>query len=179
MKPGRLTVQRAVWMIAVASGRTGIDSRTRGARQVSENDQSTYRGQCFCGAVQFEATGAPFLMGYCHCSDCRAWAAAPVNCFTLWKPDDVVITEGASDLATYKKTEKSHRQFCAKCGGHVLSGHPDGGFTDVYAAVLPTLAFEPAVHVFYGEAVLPIKDGLPKFRDVPEDAGGSGEMVPE
>ncbi len=142
-------------------------------------DQAKHQGQCFCGAVRIEVTGEPFAMGYCHCGDCRAWAAAPVNCFTLWKPDAVTVKEGASSLATYKKTEKSHRRYCTTCGGHVMSDHPGGGFTDVYAAILPTLRFEPGVHVHYGEAVLPIRDGLPKFRDVPEEAGGSGEMIPE
>ena len=42
-----------------------------------------------------------------------------------------------------------------------------------------SLKFEPAVHVNYGEAVLRIKDGLPKMKDFPADLGGSGEMLPE
>jgi hypothetical protein len=33
--------------------------------------------------------------------------------------------------------------------------------------------------VFYGEKVLAIPDGLPKFKDFPTDFGGSGEMLPE
>jgi len=35
------------------------------------------------------------------------------------------------------------------------------------------------VHVNYQETVLPIKDGLPKFKDVPADMGGSGVALPE
>ena len=53
------------------------------------------------------------------------------------------------------------------------------GFTDVCAAVLPTVAFAPVVHLNYAETVLPMKDGLPKLRDFPAEAGGSGELVPE
>jgi hypothetical protein len=26
----------------------------------------TYKGSCFCGAVQLEVTGEPAGMGYCH-----------------------------------------------------------------------------------------------------------------
>ena len=44
----------------------------------------TYKGHCFCGAVEFEVTGKPAMMGYCHCTDCAAWAAAPMNTFSLW-----------------------------------------------------------------------------------------------
>ena len=50
---------------------------------------------------------------------------------------------------------------------------------DVYAAMLPTLAFKPAVHVSYGEKVLSIKDGLPKMKDFPKEMGGSGITLPE
>ncbi len=53
------------------------------------------------------------------------------------------------------------------------------GLIDVYAAVIPDLQFKPAIHVHYQETVLSIKDGLPKFKDLPEEAGGSGELLPE
>jgi hypothetical protein len=35
------------------------------------------------------------------------------------------------------------------------------------------------VHVNYAEAVLPIKDGLPKLKDFPKEFGGSGEAIAE
>ena len=53
------------------------------------------------------------------------------------------------------------------------------GLTDVYAAVIPDLPFTPAVHVHYQETVLPIKDGVPKLKDVPKEMGGSGASLPE
>ena len=57
--------------------------------------------------------------------------------------------------------------------------HPSLGLTDVHAATIPTVAFKPSVHLNYAETVLPIKDGLPKLRDFPTAAGGSGETMPE
>jgi len=118
-------------------------------------------------------------MGYCHCESCRSWSAGPVNAFTLWAPDAVKITKGADKLARFMKTENSGRQYCTQCGGHVMTDHPGLGLVDVYAATIPSLTFEPGVHVNYAETVLPMKDGLPKFRDFPADFGGSGEMVEE
>jgi hypothetical protein len=41
------------------------------------------------------------------------------------------------------------------------------------------LAFKPTVHLNYAETVLPMKDGLPKLKDFPLEAGGSGEAIPE
>jgi hypothetical protein len=140
---------------------------------------SKYTGSCFCGAIEVEATGAPFAMGYCHCKDCRAWSAGPVNAFTLWNPDAVRITKGEEHLGSYTKTGDSHRKFCKLCGGNVISDHPGANFTDVYAAILPDLAFEPSLHVNYESKVLRIPDGLPKLKDFPAEMGGSGETLPE
>ena len=136
-------------------------------------------GNCFCGAITIEVTGAPEAMGYCHCSSCRSWSAGPVNAFTLWKPGSVRVTKGADAIGTFNKTDMSHRQYCTRCGGHLMTDHPPLGLIDVYAATIPALKFAPGVHVNYAEAVLPIKDGLPKLKDFPAEFGGSGEMMPE
>lgn len=139
----------------------------------------TYTGTCFCGAIAVEVSGTPEAMGYCHCASCRSWSAGPVNAFTLWKPENVKVTQGEQYLGHYQKQPTSIRQFCTRCGGHVMSQHPTFGLTDVYAATIPELAFQPSVHVNYGEAVLRIRDGLPKLRDFPAELGGSGATVPE
>ncbi len=138
-----------------------------------------YSGACFCGAVELQVTGQPNAMGYCHCGSCRSWSAGPVNAFTLWAPDAVEVTKGAENIATYHKTEMSHRRFCRLCGGHLMTVHPPLKMIDVYAATIPGLAFVPQVHVNYAETVLPMRDGLPKLKDFPAEFGGSGEVVPE
>lgn len=139
----------------------------------------TYTGECFCGAVAIEATGAPEAMGYCHCESCRHWSAGPVNAFTLWKPESVRVVRGEDKLGSYNKTPKSYRKWCQECGGHVLGEHPHWGLVDVFAPLLPGLDFQPEVHVNYQEAMLPIHDGLPKLKDFPAEMGGSGEQLPE
>jgi hypothetical protein len=138
-----------------------------------------HTGACFCGAVEIEVTGAPEAMGYCHCSSCRSWSAGPVNAFTLWKPQNVRVTKGEQFLGRFKKTEMSDRQFCIKCGGHLMTNHPPIGLTDVYAATIPGVKFAPGVHVNYSETVLRMKDGLPKLKDFPAELGGSGVALPE
>jgi hypothetical protein len=129
--------------------------------------------------VTIEVTGDPVAMGFCHCNSCRSWSAGPVNAFTLWAPDAVKVVAGSEHLAKYSKTPMSERQYCAKCGGHVMTNHPPIGLVDVYAATLPTLKFVPGVHVNYAETVLPMRDGLPKLKDFPSELGGSGIAVPE
>jgi hypothetical protein len=138
-----------------------------------------HRGRCFCGDVELVVTGKPAAMGYCHCSSCRQWSAGPINAFSLWAPDQLRITKGAGNIGSYHMTERSIRKWCKTCGGHILTEHPKWNLIDVYAAVIPTLGFEPALHVHYQETVLPMKDGLPKQRDIPKEMGGSGELMRE
>ena len=140
---------------------------------------ATHQGRCFCGAVEIEVNGAPEAMGYCHCNSCRSWSAAPVNAFTLWKPENVKVTKGADLVGHFMKTKMSDRQFCTKCGGHLMNNHPPLGLVDVYAATIPSVKFVPVVHVNYAETVLPMKDGLPKLKDFPAEMGGSGVALPE
>ena len=140
---------------------------------------STHKGRCFCGAVEIAVTGAPVEMGYCHCSSCRSYTGAPLVAFVLFKAENVTVTKGAAEIGRVRKSEMSERQFCTRCGGHFMTDHPTLGFTDVYAAAIPTVPFKPSVHLNYPEAVLPIRDGLPKLRDFAAHAGGSGELMPE
>ena len=140
---------------------------------------NSYSGSCYCGAVQFTVSGEPVAMGYCHCDSCRHWSAGPVNAFTLWKSDVVRITQGAENIGTYNKNPRSYRKWCTACGGHIFTEHPEWGLTDVYAAVIPELPFKAGVHVHYQETVLPIKDGVTKFKDLPKEMGGSGVSISE
>ena len=140
---------------------------------------STHKGRCFCGAVEIEVTDAPEEMGYCHCTSCRSYTGAPLVAFVLFKAENVRVIKGAELIGRFRKSEMSERQFCTRCGGHIMTGHPTLGFTDVYAAAIPNVAFKPSVHLNYGETVLPIRDGLPKLMDFPAEVGGSGQSVPE
>ena len=72
-------------------------------KKAKNNMATTYKGECFCGAVHAEVSGEPEAMGYCHCQSCRSWSAAPVNAFTLWKPDAMRVTAGAEHVATFQK----------------------------------------------------------------------------
>src|SRR3954466_1457850 len=97
----------------------------------------------------------------------------------LWPTEAVEVLKGAENIATYHKTEFSHRQFCRLCGGHLMTAHPPLKMIDVFAATIPDLVFVPQVHINYAETVLPMRDGLPKLKDFPAEIGGSGEVVAE
>ncbi len=148
----------------------------------STHPTPTYHGRCFCGSVTFTLSGEPELMAYCHCDSCRQWSGAPVSEFTLWKPESLVITQGADKLASFDKNSAHHhgevlseRTWCSCCGGHVFTRHPQMNLIDVPMVIIQGLAFHPAFHVHYQETVMPFHDALTKYQDLPEAAGGTGK----
>jgi hypothetical protein len=53
------------------------------------------------------------------------------------------------------------------------------GMTDVPSGNVAGLVYKPTLHVHYGEKVMAVRDGLPKFKDFPKEFGGSGDILPE
>jgi len=49
----------------------------------------------------------------------------------------------------------------------------------VYAALIKDFPYQPGVHVHYQETRLPMRDGLPKMKDLPGEMGGSGVALAE
>ena len=148
--------------------------------------QSQHEGSCFCGDVKFTVSGEPEAMAYCHCDSCRNWSAGPVSAFTLWKPTTLKITQGIGNVAGFDKNPLSkedavvsNRVWCKTCGGHLYTDHPTMGLIDVPAAIIKKFNFTPDFHVHYQETAHRMPDGLPKFKDLPSAAGGSGEELPE
>ena len=120
----------------------------------------------------------------------KAWATAIANPVARGQVDQstplhcgdlrpVHVKAGAKHIGMFQKTAASQRQYCTKCGGHLMTNHPPLGLIDVFASTVPSLSFRPALHVNYAETVLPMRDGLPKFKDFPAEIGGSGEQMPE
>ena len=150
------------------------------------NKEMQHQGSCFCGDVKFRVTGNPEAMAYCHCDSCRNWSAGPISAFTLWKPSTLKITQGLDNIAGFDKnpiskdeTIVSNRVWCKTCGGHLYTDHPTMGLIDVPAVIIKDFTFTPAFHVHYQESVHKMNDGLPKFKDLPKEAGGSGVELSE
>ena len=73
------------------------------------------RGSCCCGAVRFQLTEPPEMMGTCHCSRCRKVGAST---FVFVKPDTFRWIEGEEHVARYEPAApfKFARGFCRVCG---------------------------------------------------------------
>lgn len=73
-----------------------------------------HSGGCLCGAVRFEATGAPKWTGYCHCASCRRHTGAPVSAYAGFEDAQIRFTAGAP--ARFASSPGVERGFCAACG---------------------------------------------------------------
>ena len=138
----------------------------------------THQGSCYCGQVTVEVTGDPVFSAYCHCNSCRKWHSAPMTALAAWPESSVSVT---GEVVVSRKNDETQRTSCAKCGGNVLTTKPGLGWKVVYPLTLSgsDFAYRPDAHIFYDERVVEFNDGLPKFSDVPTEAGGSGAMIDE
>ena len=140
-----------------------------------------YHARCACGAVQLKADGEPVVQCYCHCNSCRSFTGSPVSTPVLWPKANIHFTAGEDKLKRYSKSghPEGGRYSCSICNGVVGAYLADADLFDIFSGLLSDLDFKPTVHINYENVVLPIRDGLPKFKNMPEDWGGSGELFEE
>lgn len=73
------------------------------------------KGSCCCGAIKFELTSAPSMMGTCHCSRCRKLGASTLvfadqKSFNLLQGQEFIQKYEPAPPFSYVRT------FCKKCG---------------------------------------------------------------
>ncbi len=78
-------------------------------------------GECFCGAVAYEADLVSPEIGLCHCSDCQAFSGSPYRATVEARSSDFKVTRG--EARAYVKTGssggRSAQYFCATCGSNL------------------------------------------------------------
>ena len=131
-------------------------------------------GHCLCGALRYQIDG-PFVdMLHCHCSMCRkhhgtpfaTWAAAPIAGFR-WLTD-------TSSLATYRSSERGHREFCRICGSVAPMVEESLGMVIAPAGNLEgDPGIRPTKHMFVGSKAdwYEITDDLPQHEEYPPEFG--------
>lgn len=127
------------------------------------------KGSCCCGAVRFELSETPGMMGTCHCSRCRKVGAGTL---VFVKADSFRMTTGADKISTYKAVPpyKYDRCFCSVCGttlGEVLSDNDS--FPVVANCIDDEMAIENQFHEFVSEkpSWLKIGDNAKQFDEHP------------
>ena len=94
-------------------------------------------GGCLCGALRYEAYGAPDAAGYCFCADCRKVSGSAFIGFMGFAPEQIkVMGETRRHHSPAFNGNAAVRNFCAVCGSLVFGGGHDLGGVNVYAGSL-------------------------------------------
>jgi hypothetical protein len=113
--------------------------------------ETRYTGGCLCGALRYEATGEPTMMGHCYCGDCRKASGSGFIPF-MGFPANAIRFTGTSKVfeAPAARGGVSTRNFCPNCSSLVFGGimGKSDSFT-IYAGSLDDASlFKPAIAIF-------------------------------
>ena len=89
---------------------------------MSERD-APYSGGCLCGALRYEATGEPSMMGHCYCADCRKASGSGFIPFMSFPASAIRFSGQTRQFRSpsFRGTE-ALRNSCHTCGGLVFGG---------------------------------------------------------
>lgn len=124
------------------------------------------RGECGCGAVQFEARAKLHDVVWCHCSKCQRWHGGP-GPYT-WLPRAALHFTKQDGLTWWRASKTVQRGFCKHCGSSLFWSDAQYPVISIAAGALvaPT-GLKSASHIYVGSKPdwYVIKDGLPKRRE--------------
>jgi len=153
-----------------------------------------YKGQCYCGKVQFVLQQEPLFAQYCHCNKCRDVMSQSQResdkkgyAYTLaCNTDDVDFQQGKEYLDGQIRNQ-AILYHCKFCDSEVYGIAKDPNYQQTlglngnnFEAIKPIPdTFKPIRHAYYVNKVVDDfeSDGLPKFVDMPSELGGSGEQL--
>jgi len=141
-----------------------------------------FKGSCLCGAVHFESTAEPQVVGHCHCVDCRK-SSGTGHCTHVVIPEDALTVSGT--LKFYDKPADSgnivSRGFCPNCGSAVYSrnsGMPGMVFPRASSLDDPdVLTPQMVVYASRAPAWDYMDPALASFAEMPE--GGPEKVIAE
>jgi len=128
--------------------------------------KAPYRGQCLCGAIQYEADRVDQKMGHCHCTMCQKFHGAAFSSYASTSRQNFRWISGERELTVFQAENGTKRKFCRRCGSSLIfESAKDNGLTEFALASLDTYpSLEPDAHIYTGTKVdwVEINDDLPK-----------------
>lgn len=139
------------------------------------------RGSCLCGGVQFEISGRPVGMSYCHCGRCRKVGGTTAN--VLVRTNNLRWLQGTDLIRRYEPEPPFNlvRCFCSTCGSYLGETESGGGITLAASAFDDDPGVRPRAHghVAHKAPWYTIQDDLPQYSGEPPVSIWSPEHEPQ
>ncbi|TCM67783.1 hypothetical protein EC844_10777 [Acinetobacter calcoaceticus] len=87
------------------------------------------KGQCVCGATQFELALKNHQVGSCHCSICRRQTSGVI--MTIEIEAQSLKFSQQQDLAIYDSSAWGERGFCRQCGTNLFWRSKDHSYCNI------------------------------------------------
>jgi len=155
-----------------------------------ENFNALYEANCHCERVKYQLSRRePLDSKLCHCTTCQRQHAAPFQWAAIFHKDDINFFQGHHDLEWYDPTSKSidHKLPCKVRCAFCHSPIMDEGRNMIllfpslinFKSKEEQLLFKPRCHMFYGQRVIDIPDGLPKWTGINNESELIEDSPPE
>ncbi|QIX02533.1 hypothetical protein AMS68_008050 [Peltaster fructicola] len=152
--------------------------------------KAIYEASCHCNRVKYQLSREePLGSKLCHCTTCQTQHAAPFQWAAIFHKDDINFSHGHHDLEWYDPSSKSieHKLPCKVRCSFCHSPIMDEGRNMIllfpslihFKSKEEKLKFKPRLHMFYGERVMDIPDGLPKWSGINDDSDLIEDSPPE
>lgn len=115
------------------------------------SNEPQFTGHCYCGALAYEATGAPLFKAQCHCRECQYFSGGGPNYFMMLPIPGFRWTSGTPQKFTRSDLENPvTRCFCGTCGTHILTELPHRKYHVLKVGTLddPALYHGPDAAIF-------------------------------
>ena len=128
-------------------------------------------GGCRCGAVRFEADGAPLVTMACHCRGCQQMSASALSLSSLYEAKSFRVAKGETVRGGLKSGP--NHQFCPSCMSWLFTV-PEGmeAFVNVRSSLFDDAGeHRPFMETWKSEGLDFAQTGSPRsYESVPQDS---------
>ncbi|MEI7833931.1 MAG: GFA family protein [bacterium] len=97
-------------------------------------------GQCHCGELKYQATGAVVKCSHCECRGCQLASGTLTVPFITFKRDDFKVVAGELASVRGRTNDGCDKYgvwyFCPKCGTQIFWLGDSGDEVDIFAGTL-------------------------------------------
>ena len=131
-----------------------------------------FTGHCYCGDIDYKASGEPVIKLQCHCRECQYIAGGSANVTIGMQADSFEYTKGTPSSFQRSDIENGViREFCGTCGTSLVSraaALPGVVLIKVGSMDDPGL-FKPDMAIYTKEIqdFHNVPEGMPAFEELP------------